>query len=422
MDSSKTRVRRPIKKIVYVWNYRDWGGAQVYFASLISEAKKHFEICSAFPEGTQEQITNRLRSAGSEIFSIESQTDLRREAAIRGKLIQHIEKLKSERELVKQLASNFDPADTAFHIDLGFWSSLNVLLRLSRRYHVFYTIHTPLKPRSAMRRILWKLKGSTAARLSRIHFLASNGAARKSLEMFLPEWKVNEVKVAYSGIDVEEITQILKNCDDRSTVRSRVGASNTDFLIVLVGQFIDRKGAHVLLDALPEIAKAIPYVRIVWLAMRKPDGILAERSTEASRSFPFQMLMGDEVGGRAGVLELQSAADLFLLPSFEEGLPIALVEAMALSVPCIATDVGAVGEAIEDGVTGTLIRPGDPRELASRIIELEREPILKERLAANARRRALEKFDNRDAAKITVDEYKRVLFESELVKEFSAQR
>ena len=69
-------------------------------------------------------------------------------------------------------------------------------------------------------------------------------------------------------------------------------------------------------------------------------------------------------------LSLLSNARIFVLPSIREGLPLALIEAMALRRAVIATSVGGIPEIIKNGQNGLLVKPGEPRELASAIIKL----------------------------------------------------
>lgn len=86
--------------------------------------------------------------------------------------------------------------------------------------------------------------------------------------------------------------------------------------------------------------------------------------------------------------ELLRQASLFVLPSRSEGLPMALLEAMAYSLPIVATAVGGVPEVVEDGVEALLVPPDDPEALAKSLARIAREPGLGERLGAAAHARA----------------------------------
>jgi glycosyltransferase involved in cell wall biosynthesis len=80
-------------------------------------------------------------------------------------------------------------------------------------------------------------------------------------------------------------------------------------------------------------------------------------------------------------------AACFVLPSYAEGLPMAMLEAMAHGLPVIATRVGAIPEVVTDGVEGFLIEPGDVVALADRLVQIERDPSLRHRMGVAARKR-----------------------------------
>lgn len=95
----------------------------------------------------------------------------------------------------------------------------------------------------------------------------------------------------------------------------------------------------------------------------------------------------------AATLAAIARADLLVLPSFMEGLPIVLMEAMAIGVPVIGSRVAGVPELIEDGVEGLLFRPGDWDDLRRAIARIRDEPELGDRLAAAARAKVAGEFD-----------------------------
>lgn len=97
-------------------------------------------------------------------------------------------------------------------------------------------------------------------------------------------------------------------------------------------------------------------------------------------------------GLQEDVVPYLSACDIVLAASDWEGLPVALLEAMALERPVVATAVGGVPEVVDSGRNGLLVRPGDPRELAAAALLLVDDPALRRRLGVAARRRIGEGF------------------------------
>ena len=86
--------------------------------------------------------------------------------------------------------------------------------------------------------------------------------------------------------------------------------------------------------------------------------------------------------------------DVFVLPSFAEGVPVTLMEAMGSAIPVVATQVGGVGELVEDGTNGFIVRPGDEEQLADRLIELVADSDLRRQFGAAGREKVLRDFAN----------------------------
>jgi glycosyltransferase involved in cell wall biosynthesis len=99
------------------------------------------------------------------------------------------------------------------------------------------------------------------------------------------------------------------------------------------------------------------------------------------------------VGYQQNVPDWLEAADINVLPSFYEGLPLTILEAMAAGLPTVASNVGGIPEAIEDGVSGLLVPPGDARELAKALSFLLRDEIICLQLGNAAKARVLREFD-----------------------------
>jgi glycosyltransferase involved in cell wall biosynthesis len=93
------------------------------------------------------------------------------------------------------------------------------------------------------------------------------------------------------------------------------------------------------------------------------------------------------------VLDWYARADAFALPSFAEGIPVVLMEAMASGVPCVTTRITGIPELIRDGEDGLLVTPSDSGELAEALARLMEEPALHARLARAGRARVCERYD-----------------------------
>jgi glycosyltransferase involved in cell wall biosynthesis len=115
------------------------------------------------------------------------------------------------------------------------------------------------------------------------------------------------------------------------------------------------------------------------------------------------------VGERADVPELLAGADIFVLPSASEGMPVSVLEGMAAGLPVVASRVGGVPELVVDGQTGVLVGPREPDELAAALERLVGEPALRRRLGDAGRTRAREHFDLDPFRRAHVELYSREL-------------
>jgi glycosyltransferase involved in cell wall biosynthesis len=151
----------------------------------------------------------------------------------------------------------------------------------------------------------------------------------------------------------------------------------------------------VLLDAFDTARQAVPGLRLTLVG----DGTdrpelerMARRHGDAVRFAGFL--------DQTAVADTLREADALVLPSFAEGVPVVLMEAMASGKPVIATQVGGVSELVEDGVSGHVVPPGDAASLAEAIIALA-DPGRRVRMGAAGRERVVTEFDIRiEAARI----------------------
>jgi glycosyltransferase involved in cell wall biosynthesis len=101
--------------------------------------------------------------------------------------------------------------------------------------------------------------------------------------------------------------------------------------------------------------------------------------------------------------------DVFVLASHREGFPLSPMEAAAMGVPAIVTDIRGCREVVDDGTTGLLVPAGDPGALADAIARLASDPNLRRRLGAAARRKACEAFGHQRCVDVILETYERLL-------------
>jgi glycosyltransferase involved in cell wall biosynthesis len=158
--------------------------------------------------------------------------------------------------------------------------------------------------------------------------------------------------------------------------RSELAGNTTEPIVLTIARLDAQKGIAHLLDA----AAAVPHASFA-IAGDGPDRAALEARAAT-------LGIGDRVrflGHRRDVPALLASADLFVLPSLYEGLPLAVLEAMTAGVPVVATAIGGTDEVVRDGETGTLVPPADPAALAAAINRTLADRDRAARLAAAAR-------------------------------------
>lgn len=162
-------------------------------------------------------------------------------------------------------------------------------------------------------------------------------------------------------------------------------------VVLTLGELGARKGTYDTLRAIPAILEQHPGTEF-WFA---GDGDLGPvESMVAKEPWAKQVRLLGWVEGQAKD-EVLAKARVFLLPSYSEGLPVAVLEAMAHGMPVVTTPVGDIPEAVTDGRTGFLILPGDVESIAHRVSQLLRDGALAERVGAQARSHACNTYSVR---------------------------
>jgi glycosyltransferase involved in cell wall biosynthesis len=401
---SEGKLTRP--EALYVWPYLEWGGVQIYFAGIMKLARQRYAVRAVMPRGSAERLLSYMKRLDVPCEFFDAHVDASPALSVSHKIRRRWRKARCEFVIARHL-SRHPLKRSILHMDFGPWSSFWLLLYLSLRSNVFVTLHIALPKITGLRGLEWRLKFGTLCSIRGFHLLASNRDMLESLRPYVPSRFMPSVRVAYSGIDQDEIRQALAADFDRARLCEKYGLPPRRFLVFSLGQMVERKGYKVLLEAARNLQRREgESLYFVWIgtATRNPE--IEARIDEYGLRDSFRAITSGEIGeSRQDLLALLRLADLFVLPSLSEGLPVSLVEAMALGKACIASNINAIPEAIIDHETGVLVAPGDPHELAGAIAELQADTRLRERLGVAGQAYALKNFDEREAALATVEYY-----------------
>jgi len=193
------------------------------------------------------------------------------------------------------------------------------------------------------------------------------------------------VQTCYSGLDLERVPRTA----DGAAVRARHGFDGKTFLVGTVANLFPRKGYEYLLRAVHLAAPDVPTVGCLIVGEGDPAYRAGLESLTRELGVAGRVVFA---GFQSDVYPYLAAMDLFVLPSVMEGFGIALLEAMAMGRPVVATKVGGVPEVVEDGVTGVLVPPADPAGLARAIVRLAEAPDGRRAMGEAGAQRVRERF------------------------------
>lgn len=169
--------------------------------------------------------------------------------------------------------------------------------------------------------------------------------------------------------------------------------------VLFMGLLGRRKGAYDLVEAFAEVARRVPRARLVMGGNGEVEQV--RRAFEERGLADRVELLGWVDGHRKAQAFVD--ADVYCLPSYNEGLPMSILEAMAASLPVVSTPVAGIPEAVVEGVTGHLVSPGDVAGLADRLAGLLADPGRRMAWGAASRRLAVERFDAEVVVQQAVD-------------------
>jgi glycosyltransferase involved in cell wall biosynthesis len=160
-------------------------------------------------------------------------------------------------------------------------------------------------------------------------------------------------------------------------------------IILFAGEVGERKGVYDLLAVIPELARQVPRVTLQLAGNGELEKV---RSVAESLKIETHIQLTGWISTEK-MMGHYLQADLFVLPSYHEGMPLAILEAMASGLPVVSTRVGGIPELIGEGENGFLINPGDRQALLMALISLITDPVLRQEMALKNIKKIKEKYD-----------------------------
>lgn len=388
----------------------EWGGAQIYFLSIIKNSDSQWKYKILLPKNSKKDIIDFFQPFNVEFDFIDTRLDSSNPTGITQKIRRQFRRIIAEYKIFKHLSKyNFENA--VLHIEAAPWQSWILLLFLTMKTNVFVTVHNAMPHYVAKwRKTVWSFRLNILLRSKKFHIFTANVNAMESLKDYISPKYWDKMILTRASINPNEIDRVLSQSIDRNFILEKHNLPTDKFIVLCVGQFIDRKGRWIYLEAARKLLNENHSLQFVWLTPQVPsvDDIDKINSFELGDS--FKLILSSEVGKkREDVLNFFRIADVFTLPSLWEGLPIAILEAMALGIPTISTNLNAIPEAVINYETGLLVDTNDSKQLAGAIIELYRDDELRNLLAKKGREFVIQNFDEKKAAEIALLNYAKCL-------------
>ncbi len=285
---------------------------------------------------------------------------------------------------------------------LGQYAAL--FARVPLRVHTIHGLYFPgfMKPQM---RFLYVLLERATMQFSQLNFSQNPEDVPVAIAEHI--CRADRIEQVGNGIDLRRFEASLYSAEQRRQTRAELGLTPEHIVIGMVARLVEEKGWLEMLRAAAILKAKDPRVRFVFIGGFEPakrDAIRAEALREHGIDDVAQFL-----GHRTDVHRLYTAMDIFSLPSHREGFPRAPMEASAMGIPCVVTDVRGCRQTVDDGVTGFVVPARAPDALAAALLKLVDSETLRRTLGAGARKKAVAEFDERTVITRILAAYDRLL-------------
>jgi glycosyltransferase involved in cell wall biosynthesis len=365
-------VRHERKRVLVLIKGLGIGGAE----KLISEGarfwdRERFEYTVAYVLPWKDQLVPDLEAYGIKVHMIGSKRGLTPATLVRLRRL-------IRRELIDLVHAHLP--------------TMGIVARIASPVPVVYTEHNMAESYRPMTRTVNRLTYGRNAAIT-----AVSGAVAGSVGA----WPGPAVSVIPNGVSV--------TVDEAGAAEARkeLMLAPTDLMVAHVGNIRPGKGHDVLIDAAAILLERLPSVTVVSIGGEKFPGDL-----DRVRNRVIDLGLEERIrfmGRRPEALNFVAAADIFVNPSSVEGLPVAILEAMALGRPVVATSAGGVPGIVKDGETGYLVEPDEPEALAGAMERMLNDPFAAESMAATAQQMVERDYGLEPMVRATEETYAQVL-------------
>ncbi len=272
-----------------------------------------------------------------------------------------------------------------------------------------YHVHgLPMMTAVGFKRAVLKWAERVACRLADRVMCVSNSIREVAVnEGLCPEPKIKVLLGgSINGVDANgRFNQTNYGPETRVLTRAKYGIPESTFVIGYIGRIVKDKGIIELAEAWEMIRSKYPEARLLMVGPYEPHDPVPKDVMGKLKADLRVTLTGEEWN----TPPLYSAMDIVVLPSYREGFPVVPMEAAAMELAVVATDIPGCRDAVQDGVTGTLVTAKDAAALAEAIQAYIEYPQLRRKHGAAARKRMLSEFSQEAIWKAMLAEYRYLL-------------
>ena len=216
-----------------------------------------------------------------------------------------------------------------------------------------------------------------------------------------------KIKLLGNGVDLTEFAPDRFDADFKSKKRAEIDIDNSAIVVGIIGRLVREKGYLELFEAMGKVISENRNVRLLIIGPEEP-----EKADRISATTFRQYNIAEQtrwLGHRDDVPELLACCDIYVLPSWREGFPRSAIEAAAMALPIVATNIRGCRQVVNDGVTGLLVPIRNSTELGDAITRLVNNESLRHKMGQAGFEKAKREFDERKVCKIVVDTYRTLL-------------
>ncbi len=215
--------------------------------------------------------------------------------------------------------------------------------------------------------------------------------------------KPDKIRMLGNGVDLDEFNPNRFNENFKAEKRKEVGLPVDAVVIGIIGRLVEEKGFLELFKAMKHLMNKYNNLWLVIIGpeeTEKPDRISGQTFREYGIESKTVWL-----GKRDDIPELLTACDIYCLPSWREGFPRSAIEAAAMSLPIVATNIRGCRQVVDDGVNGILVPFKDAYALGQAISKLIEDGELRKQMGSAGYQKALKEFDEKKVCQIVLDTY-----------------